>query len=78
MKDYIDVTDNIGNKLKMEVISIFKLENYPFNYIVYKELDNSHYYAGKYTGDSIVDLDTNLSNEELELINDLFEGEVER
>lgn len=72
MRDYIDVYDENGQIKKMEVVTIFRLDGYDFNYIIYKEIDNSHYYIAKYRGEEIVDLDTNLSNKELELANLVF------
>lgn len=72
MRDYIDVYDENGQIKKMEVVTIFRLDGYDFNYIIYKEIDNSHYYIAKYMGEEIVDLDTNLSDKELELANLLF------
>lgn len=76
MKDYIDVINDSGNTIKMEVVTIFKLNSYDFNYIIYKEIDDSHYYIGKYKGNDIVNLDTNLSSKELELANFILEGVI--
>ena len=72
MRDYIDVYDENGQIKKMEVVTIFRLDGYDFNYIIYKEIDNSHYYIAKYMGEDIVDLDTNLSDKELKLANLVF------
>lgn len=64
---------NKENKPKeMEVVSEFKLDNYSHNYIIYKELDNTHSFVAKYNGEEILDLDTNLSEEELALCNQAF------
>ena len=46
--DYIYITDESNNKIKMELVTTFELKNRPFKYIIYKELDNSHYYLAKY------------------------------
>ncbi len=67
MKDYIEIINKDNSKTKMEVVSIFKLDDYSSDYIIYKELDNSHYYIAKYKGNNIVNLDTNLSVKEIEL-----------
>lgn len=67
MKDYIEIINKDNSKTKMEIVSIFKLDNYSSDYIIYKELDGSHYYIAKYKGDNIVDLDTDFSVKEMEL-----------
>ena len=72
MKNYIDVYDENGNHKQMEVVSTFNLEGFSDNYIIYSETDKSHFYIAKYKGDQIIDLDTNLSNEELILCNKVF------
>ena len=74
MKDYIVVYDKNNKKTKMEVVTIFKIDKYEFNYIIYKELDNSKYYIAKYKGENIVDLDNNLSEEEMKFANSVFKG----
>lgn len=76
MKDYIEVYDESNQVKKMEVVTIFRLDGYDFNYIIYKEIDNSHYYIAKYVGEEIVDLDTNLSEGELKLANAVFKEVV--
>jgi len=73
MKDYIDVYTDNGVE-KMEVVLIFNLEGYKYNYIIYRTLDNEHYYIGKYIGENIVDLDTNLSENEMLLAEKILEG----
>lgn len=70
--DYIYITDDKDNKQKMELVSTFELEGYNYKYIIYSELDKSHYYIAKYQ-DNIEDLNTNLSDKELELCNTMFE-----
>ena len=74
MKDYIEIIDQNNNKRIVEVITTFKLEPYNSNYIIYKELDNSHNYVAKYKGEDIVNLDTNVTQEEVSLIEKIFEG----
>lgn len=74
MKDYIDVYDDNGNKEQMEVICTFNLEGYDYTYIIYKTLDSSHYYIGKYKGENLVDIDTNLSEKEYNLAEKILEG----
>lgn len=77
MKNYIDIYDENDNKKQMEVVAIFKLDGYDFNYIIYSELDKSHYYIGKYKGEEIVDLNTDLSNQELVLCNKVLKAVLE-
>ena len=73
--DYINITDDKGNLLKMEVVSTFELEGYPSHYIIYKELDGFHYYLAKYR-DNVEDLDTNISDSEYQLCNTIFKEVV--
>lgn len=70
--DYIYITDENMNEKKMEVVSTFELEGYDSKYIIYNELDKSHYYLAKYK-DDIDSLDTNLSDKEIKLCNTIFE-----
>ena len=72
MKDIIEVFDENSNKKQMEVVTTFTLEEFDYNYIIYRELDGSHYYVAKYKGENMVDLNTNLSKEELILCNKVF------
>lgn len=74
MKDYIEIENIDGTKEKMEIVSTFKLEGYEYNYIIYKTLDNTHYYIAKYKGENKVDLNTDLSEEELKLANILLKS----
>lgn len=74
MIDYIDIMTDGMNKQRMEVVSIFKLEGYNFKYLIYRTIDKKHYYVARYTGNGIVDLDTNLSEAELKLCNKMLEG----
>ena len=74
MKDYIEITDQFNNKRTVEVVTTFKLKQYNSNYIIYKELDIDSYFIAKYQGEDVVDLDTNLTQEELSLIEKIFEG----
>jgi len=76
MKDYIYVYDGNNNKIKMEVVTIFNIDKYDFNYIIYKELDYQKYYIAKYKGDSIVDLNNDLSEEEMKFANSVFKGVI--
>lgn len=74
MKDYIEITDKNNNKRKVEVITIFQLEGYESNYIIYRELDGSHDYIAKYQNNDFATLDTNLSKLELQLVEIIYRG----
>ena len=74
MKDYIKILDKNNIERLAEIVVIFNLEGYDFNYIIYKELDDTHTYIARYKGEDIVNLDTNLSEEELKLANIIYEG----
>ena len=58
MKDYIEVYTDDGRKEIMEAVCTFKLKNYKSNYIIYTELDKSHYYLAKYDKVNLTDLNT--------------------
>lgn len=67
MKDYIEIIDNNNNKRLVEIVTIFKLDGFDYNYIIYRETDGSHNYLAKYKGSNIVNLETDFSEEELKL-----------
>lgn len=73
MKDYINVLNDKNQVLTMEVVTTFKIDQFPFNYLIYKERDGSHFYIAKYSGTDVVELDTDFSKEELKLTNIIFE-----
>lgn len=72
MSSYIYVSDSNGFSEKMELVSTFELKDYPFNYVIYKDLNSKHFYLAKYK-DCINDLDTNISKNEMTLCNALFQ-----
>ena len=74
--DYVYIYDDHNNKRKMEVVSTFSVEEYPFKYIIYKELDDSKYYLAKYRENS-KDLDTNLTDNEIRVCSYIFEGLIQ-
>ena len=74
--DYITVTKDNGELEAMEVVTIFNKSNSKYNYIIYKSLNGNDYYTGKYMGNEIVDLDTNLDEEEIEYANGIFNALV--
>ena len=74
MKSYIDIYDSNRNILKMEVVLKFNLDGYNDNYLIYKELNEDKYYIAKYNGENIVNLNTNLSINEIKLSEKILEG----
>ena len=73
-KDYIEITNDKNKTRKVEVVALFDLEGWKSHYIIYKELDNSHYYLAKYQGEEIINLDTNITKEEYDRANAIFKG----
>ena len=76
MKDYIEVLNDNNEYEKMEVVTIFNIENYDYNYIIYTELDRSNYYLAKYKGDKLEELSSNFDEKEFEIANEIFKGVV--
>ena len=74
--DYITITKTNGTKEVMEVVTIFNRTDSVYNYIIYKSLDKDNYYTGKYIGDNIVNIDTNLDKEEIEYANGVYSALV--
>lgn len=77
MKDYIDIMTGGMNKQRMEIVTIFKLEGFPFKYMIYCTLNKEHYYLAKFKGEDIVDLNTDFSDREYKLCKKIFEGVTE-
>ena len=74
--DYITITKDNGQKEVMEVVTIFNRSNSDYNYIIYKSLSSDDYYTAKYKGNDIVNLDTDLDEEEIKYINGIFRAAV--
>ena len=74
--DYITITKENGENEVMEVVTIFNKSDSDYNYIIYKSLDSNVYYTGKYNGDTVVDLNTDLSEEEKKYANGILKGLV--
>ncbi len=71
MKEVIDIKDKNGNSKKAEVILRFKDEENNNFYIIYRY--NDEYFAAKY--DDVIgtsQLDTNLTDKELEILEGLL------
>ena len=69
--DYIYITDENNNKIKMELVTTFELKNRDYKYIIYCELDKSHFYLAKYK-DNIEELNTDFTSSEYKLCNEIF------
>ena len=75
MKDLIEIK-NKDNKLETkELVATYTLNNL-YNYLIYKDLNADNFYVARYEGEDVVDLITNLSEEEINLAKILIEGEV--
>ena len=72
--DYITITKENGEKINMEVVTIYNMSNSDYNYIIYK--DDNNYYTGKYKGTDIVDLDTNFNEKEIVYANAIIDALV--
>lgn len=70
-KDFILIYDNNGNETQMEIV--FSFENNNINYIIYRNNISKQLYAAKYINDINEDFDSNLTQEELSLCNNVFE-----
>jgi len=76
MKDYIEVYTEEGKKEIMEAVCTFKLKNYKSNYIIYSELDKSHYYLAKYDKVNLTDLNTDFNDDEFEKAFQIFKDVI--
>ena len=75
--DYITVSLEDGRKEKMEVVTIYEMSNSYYHYIIYRDVQN-HYYVGKYLGEAIVELNTNLDENEMVFAQGILDGLVGR
>ena len=63
--DYIYIIKENNEMEQMEVVTVYNVSGSDYNYIIYKSLDDSSkYYVGKYMGDAVNELVTDLSEEE--------------
>ena len=75
--DYIYIIKDNNEMEKMEVVTIYNVSNSDYNYIIYKSLDdNDNYYVGKYMGDAVNELVTDLSDEERNYAQGVYEALV--
>ncbi len=71
--DYIYIYDDKNNKTKMEVVTIFEIDNSFYHYIIYRTIDKKHVYFGKYEGNEITELITDLTKKELLIGKSIYE-----
>lgn len=71
-QDTFKILNDKNETLTMEIINVFEINGYPYHYIIYTELDHSHYYLAKYTGENIVDLITEFDDAEFAMANEVF------
>lgn len=69
----IYIYDSNNKRLEMEVVTIFKFANNIFNYVIYTGINHDNYYVAKYVYE-IDELNTDLSESELNLCNKILEG----
>jgi hypothetical protein len=74
--DYIYITKDDNTIEKMEAVTVFNVSNSNYNYIIYKSLITGDYFAGKYLGNDLSDLDTDLESFEIELVSGVFDSLV--
>ncbi|MBR4262023.1 MAG: hypothetical protein IKQ35_01490 [Bacilli bacterium] len=67
----ITVVKDNGTKEEMEIVSIFKMEAFNKNYIIYKSIVDNKYFAASFNADND-NIDTNLSDKEKEALEDYF------
>lgn len=72
--DTIFIIDDDGNRKPMEAVSIYEMPNSSFHYVIYRSFDYQNYYVGKYLGEDIVDLNTELSVEEMKIADEILKG----
>ena len=75
--DYIYVYNEKNEEEKMEVVLIYEIPNNKYHYIIYRTMDGKNYYTGKYEGEEIVDLNTDLDSNEMEFANKVLKGVLE-
>ena len=75
--DYIYITDENNNKLQMELVTTFELKGYSYKYIIYKDLEEKHFYLAKYK-DDIDSLNTEFTDYEYKLCSEIFKEVVKK
>ena len=73
--DVISILKENGQSEDMEVVTIFDMNNSQYHYVIYKSLQGE-YFVGKFLGEDVVDLVTDLSSMELEYAKGILGGLV--
>lgn len=66
-----EIYDSKGKILKMELVFSFEFNG--IKYIIYKEINSEQLYAAKFIKNINEDFDSNLTKEELEMCNKVYE-----
>ena len=77
-KDYIYIYDKKGKKQKMELILAMNSQDGTFQYIAYKEENKTIplYLAKLYAKKGIIDLDTNLTENEKQMLTKIIKEKI--
>ena len=78
MKDYIEIYDDNGKMQIMEAVMTFYLNEFKSNYIIYSELEKSHYYLAKYDNNQISELNTDFEDKEFEKAVNIFNEVIKK
>lgn len=73
-KDIIYIKKDNGELAIFEGVTLFKIDNSDYNYIIYRNIEQTDYYIAKYKGEKIVDLDTELTEKEIKIGEKILEG----
>lgn len=63
-KDLFWITDDKGNRIQMEAVVMYAIRLTGYNYIIYRDLDQSNYYVAKFTDDDTQTMITDLDEKE--------------
>lgn len=70
--DKMKLTKNDGTIEEIEIVTTFKIDKYNNDYIIYKS-NNKYYAARYYEKNNNIDLDTNLTKEEKQSLEEVFD-----
>ena len=67
--DLFWVTDDNGQKTQMEAVAIYSMEVTGYNYIIYRNIEQTDYYIAKFKDDDIENMITELDDKEYSYAN---------
>ena len=67
--DLFWVTDDNGQKIQMEAVAIYSMEVTGYNYIIYRNIEQTDYYIAKFKDDDIENMITELDDKEYSYAN---------